>query len=64
MKLIAGRPRDTEDVHKIVLRQAGSLDWAYLFKTGRELEEVLNEDLVSTIKKLQPKKFGEKDHEN
>ena len=49
LKLLAARPRDTEDAHRIVVRQAASLDWAYLEQTGAALQQSLAQDLVPQI---------------
>ena len=44
MRLIAGRPRDADDVDRIVSRQADALDWDYLMATGGELQEAVSQD--------------------
>ena len=54
MKLLAARPRDTDDASRIVARQADSLDWDYLLETGAELEEALSLDIVSPLQRLRP----------
>ena len=53
MKLLASRPRDTEDVHRIVQRQGDALDWDYLLETGRQLQEAVDQDLVPQLEQLQ-----------
>jgi hypothetical protein len=52
MKLLAGRPRDTDDVNKIVLRQSPHLNWDYLLETGRQLQQALDQDLLSELNRL------------
>lgn len=52
MKALAGRPRDTEDVGKILLRQGDALDWDYVLQTARALEEAIGQDLVSSLEIL------------
>ena len=51
MKLIAGRPRDVEDVEGIVLAQL-ELDWDYLLAVGAGLQSALSQDLVPAIERL------------
>jgi hypothetical protein len=53
MKLLAGRPRDTDDAHRLVARQGKSLDWDYLINVGRELEEAVSQDLLTQLGSLQ-----------
>lgn len=52
MKTLAGRPRDTDDVAKIVLRQGEALDWSYVLRTARELEQAIGQDLVAPLERL------------
>ncbi len=52
MKVLAGRPRDTDDVAKIVLRQGDALDWDYVLQTARALEQAIGHDLVSPLESL------------
>jgi len=52
MKMLAARPRDTEDVARILLRQGDAMDWDYLFQTAQSLEEAIGQDLVLPIKRL------------
>lgn len=54
LKLIAGRPRDTDDITGIVARQRDSLDWDYLFRTGEALQEAVAQDIVSPLRMLRP----------
>lgn len=60
MKVLASRPRDTEDAERIVLRQGRRLDWDYVLKTARELEEAVAHDLVSPLLALR-RRLPEKD---
>jgi predicted nucleotidyltransferase len=53
MKLLAARPRDVDDVSRIVARQRDALDWEYLFQTGTDLQEALGQDLVPQLQMLQ-----------
>jgi hypothetical protein len=47
MKLLAGRPKDVEDVVAIAAAQGERLDIAYIRQTLRELEQALSQsDLV------------------
>ena len=52
MKLLAGRPRDLDDVGHIVERQMSALDWKYLVATAEGLQEATAEDLVAPVNKL------------
>lgn len=52
MKLIAGRPRDTEDCEKLTQRHGIQLDWAYLSATAQQLEEALAMDLTIPLHEL------------
>ena len=49
MKALAGRPRDAEDARGIVSRQVGGIDWDYVIETGRQLQEVVDQDIVSQL---------------
>jgi hypothetical protein len=51
-KMVAGRPRDIEDVAGI-LRRKPTLDLEYLLKWLVSFREVLNRDLVSEFKAIQ-----------
>jgi predicted nucleotidyltransferase len=53
MKLLAGRPRDTDDVRKIVLRQGAALDWNYLLEVGQQLQQAVDQDLLTELQQLQ-----------
>ncbi len=52
LKLIAGRPRDTDDARGIVARQASRLDWNYLRTTGAQLSRALDQDLLPELRRL------------
>jgi len=52
MKLLAGRPRDQQDVRGIVTVQSDSLDWEYCLLTAREMEQAVDVDLVSQLERL------------
>ena len=52
MKLFAGRPRDSEDCEKLAQKHGVRLDWEYLSKTARQLEEALAMDLSVPLHKL------------
>ena len=52
MKMLAARPRDTEDAAKILLRQRGSIDWDYVLRTARALEESIELDIVVPLERL------------
>jgi hypothetical protein len=52
MKVLAGRPRDTDDVARILLRQGDSLDWDYVLQTARALEQAIGHDLVAPLESL------------
>jgi hypothetical protein len=52
LKLLAGRPRDTDDVQGIVARNCSSLDWDYLLETARLLQEAVAQDLVSPLLRM------------
>jgi predicted nucleotidyltransferase len=56
MKTLAGRPRDTDDVAKIVLRQGDALDWDYVLQTARALEQAIGHELVSPLERLRGNK--------
>jgi predicted nucleotidyltransferase len=52
MKILAGRPQDTQDARGIVAAQSDRLDWEYCINVARELGEALNQDLVGPIQSL------------
>jgi len=52
LKLLAGRPRDTEDVTAIVLRQGNQIDWDYLVEMGEQLQQAVDQDLMLQLNEL------------
>ena len=58
LKVLAGRPRDMDDVAWIVLRQDTALDWAYLLQTAEELQEAVGQAILSPLRNLRPKKIA------
>jgi predicted nucleotidyltransferase len=52
MKILAGRPRDEQDVRGLVIVQGPTLDWAYCESTASELGEAIGIDLVQRIRAL------------
>ena len=57
MKLLASRPRDLEDIDRIVMRHRQSLDWTYLIETGQQLQEAVAQDLVPALEALRSGKL-------
>jgi hypothetical protein len=52
MKVLAGRPRDQEDVQGIIDAQGDRLDWEYCLTTAQQLEEATGHDLVAPLRAL------------
>lgn len=52
MKLLAGRPRDTDDCEKLAQRHGIHLDWEYLNQTAMQLEEALAMNLTNPLQEL------------
>ena len=52
LKILAGRPRDLQDVKGIVEIHADRLDWQYCVATARRLESAVDMDLVQQIERL------------
>jgi hypothetical protein len=52
MKILAGRPQDTQDARGIVAAQSHRLDWEYCMNVARELSEALNQDIIGPIRSL------------
>jgi hypothetical protein len=52
MKLIAGRPRDQQDIEGIIAAQGRRLDWDYCHQTAQALGTAIDQDLVSQVEKL------------
>ncbi len=53
MKLLAGRPQDVADIEDIITRQTDRLDWDYLARTGRQLQQATDQDIVPKLRELQ-----------
>jgi hypothetical protein len=51
LKVLAGRPRDLEDVRSILLKQR-QVDAAYVRRWLRELQAGLDQDLTGTFEQL------------
>jgi hypothetical protein len=60
MKLLAGRPRDMQDVQGIAAVRGEQLDWAYCQQTAIELGSAVDQDLVIQVEKLKAE-FGPSD---
>ena len=52
LKVLAGRPRDVDDVSRIVLRQGPSLNWNYIMETGEQLQQAVDVDLVPQLRRF------------
>ncbi len=52
MKLLASRPQDEQDIVGILAVQGKSVDWGYCESVARELEEVVERDLVLAVRRL------------
>jgi hypothetical protein len=52
MKLLAGRPRDIEDIDGIVAAHGDRIDWDYLLQVGEALSEAIDQDIASEIRQL------------
>ncbi len=52
MKTLAGRPRDIDDVAKIVVRQGDTLNWDYILETAGALEQAVGQDLLAPLERL------------
>ena len=52
MKLLASRPRDTDDAEKLAQKQGLNLDWIYLITTARQLDEALALDVTTPLQQL------------
>ncbi|NUQ62665.1 MAG: hypothetical protein HUU20_09260 [Pirellulales bacterium] len=52
MKTLAARPRDIDDVAKIVVRQGDALNWDYILTTAAALEQAIGQDLVAPLERL------------
>lgn len=54
LKILAGRPRDLQDVTGIVEVHAELLDWQYCLAAAERLESAVDIDLVQQIERLRP----------
>jgi hypothetical protein len=52
LKMLAARPRDADDVVRIVARQGGTLDRKYLIETAELLQQALAQDILSPLRRL------------
>ena len=52
MKLLASRPRDTDDAEKLAQKHGPSLDWNYLMTTAQQLDEALALDVTTPLQQL------------
>ena len=49
---MAARPRDLDDIAKIILRQGKHLDWGLTQRLARELGEAVGDDLLGPLTDL------------
>jgi predicted nucleotidyltransferase len=49
MKVLAGRPRDEQDLRGLVIAQGSRLDWDYCLRLATELGSALELDLASRV---------------
>jgi hypothetical protein len=52
MKVLAGRPRDDQDLRGLVVAQGAHLDWEYCESTAMQLGEALGIDMLTRIREL------------
>ena len=52
MKLLASRPRDTDDAEKLAQKHGPNLDWNYLNTTAQQLDEALALDVTTPLQQL------------
>lgn len=55
MKLLASRPQDDQDIAGILAVHGKSIDWVYCESVARELEEVIERELVLAVRNLRDK---------
>lgn len=55
MKLLAGRPKDEQDIEGLMIAQSRTLDWNYCSQLAKQLGDALGQDLVTRIAALQIK---------
>ena len=59
MKLLAGRPRDEQDICGLVVAQGERLDWDYCERIATELGAALGIDLAGRIRTLRGETIGD-----
>ncbi len=52
MKLLADRPQDHQDISGIIAAQRTAIDWKYCESVAKQLEEVIERELVTQVSKL------------
>jgi hypothetical protein len=52
LKVLAGRTKDEQDLHGLVIANGSRIDWDYCLLTAAELGEAIGQDLVSKINAL------------
>jgi hypothetical protein len=52
MKMLAARPRDVEDAKGVVARRGHDIDWRYVVRTARDLQDALGQDMVAPVQRL------------
>jgi hypothetical protein len=52
MKLLAGRPKDDQDIEGLMIAQSSNLDWNYCSSLAAQLSEAVGQDLVTRITAL------------
>jgi len=52
MKVVAGRPRDEQDLQGLMIAQGERLDWDYCLKTAAELGDALGQDVLGRVRAL------------
>jgi predicted nucleotidyltransferase len=52
LKIMAHRPRDLEDIGKILTRQGDAFDWQFTLRTARELGDAIGQDLPGSLNRL------------
>jgi hypothetical protein len=52
MKLLAGRPRDEDDILGLLIVHKNTIDWEYCEHMARGLGEALGEDLLTRVRQL------------
>lgn len=55
MKLLAGRPKDLQDIEGLIIAQENRLDWNYCYQVAAELGEAIDQDLVGPLQAFRAK---------